>query len=60
MARKRGIMSDALKFEIARELGVSDTVRQEGWGGVSSRNCGNLVRKAIERAERTMAEPSKF
>lgn len=47
-------MSDRLKYALAEELGVADTVRREGWGGVTSRNCGNLVRLAIERAERTL------
>lgn len=55
MSRRRGIMSDALKYEFAKELGVDEIVRQEGWGGVSSRNCGNLVRMAIERAEQDLA-----
>ncbi|HHW43645.1 small, acid-soluble spore protein, alpha/beta type [Desulfofundulus thermobenzoicus] len=55
MARKRGgLMSDRLKYELAEELGVADVVRREGWGSVSSRNCGNLVRLAIQRAERAM------
>jgi small acid-soluble spore protein F (minor alpha/beta-type SASP) len=49
-------MSDALKYELAKELGVADTVAKEGWGSVSSRNCGNLVRLAIERAERALME----
>jgi len=44
-------MSDALKYELARELGVWDVVSHEGWGGVSSRNCGNLVRLAVQKAE---------
>jgi small acid-soluble spore protein F (minor alpha/beta-type SASP) len=48
-------MSDALKEELAEELGVAEIVRKEGWGGVSSRNCGNLVKLAIERAERALA-----
>ncbi|ADG82197.1 hypothetical protein Tfer_0294 [Thermincola ferriacetica] len=56
MARRRGLMSDTLKYELAKELGVYDTVRTSGWGEVSSRNCGNLVRLAIEKAERMMAE----
>ncbi len=56
MSRRRGIMSDSLKYELAKELGVLDTVQQEGWGEVSSRNCGNLVRLAIEKAERMMAQ----
>ena len=60
MSRRRGIMSDALKYELAKELGVFDTVEQSGWGEVSSRNCGNLVRLAIEKAERAMANSSDF
>jgi small acid-soluble spore protein F (minor alpha/beta-type SASP) len=50
MSNKRGIMSENLKQEIANELGVYNTVKTEGWGSVSSRNCGNMVKKAIEIA----------
>jgi small acid-soluble spore protein F (minor alpha/beta-type SASP) len=49
------MMSDNLKTEIARELGVYDTVRIGGWGEVSSRDCGNIVKKAIEMAERSIS-----
>jgi len=52
---RRPIMSEELKYEIARELGVEDLVKNEGWGSVSSRNCGNLVKVAIERAERELS-----
>lgn len=54
--RRRGLMSDELKMELARELGVADIVERDGgyFGNVSSKNCGNLVRLAIERAERTL------
>ncbi|MGB9885515.1 MAG: small, acid-soluble spore protein, alpha/beta type [Moorellales bacterium] len=48
-------MSEALKWELAKELGVAHIVATEGWGGVPSRECGNLVRKAIEIAERNLA-----
>lgn len=50
----RGMMSENLKMEIAKELGVYDTVRTAGWGDVTSRDCGNMVRKAIEIAERSI------
>lgn len=50
--RNKGIMSENLKEEIAKELGVYHIVQNEGWGSVSSRNCGNLVKKAIERANK--------
>lgn len=56
MSRRNGVMSDNLKYELARELGVDDIVAREGWGSVSSRNCGNLVRLAIERAEKSIAQ----
>lgn len=56
MSRHRGIMSDRLKEEIARELGVYDTVAKEGWGSVSARNCGNIVKTAIEMAERNLGD----
>ncbi|MGI6066475.1 MAG: small, acid-soluble spore protein, alpha/beta type [Bacillota bacterium] len=55
MARRRGVMSEELKMEIARELGFADTVQTEGFGAVPSRLCGSMVRQAIEIAERSMA-----
>ncbi|MGS0764323.1 small, acid-soluble spore protein, alpha/beta type [Syntrophomonas curvata] len=55
MARNRGLMSEQLKYEIARELGVDHIVATEGWGGVSSRDCGRVVAKAIEIAEKSLA-----
>jgi small acid-soluble spore protein F (minor alpha/beta-type SASP) len=45
-------MSENLKEELAKELGVYNTVKQSGWGEVSSRDCGNMVKKAIEMADR--------
>ena len=55
MSRNRGLMSENLKYEIARELGVDSIVSSEGWGGVSSRDCGNMVKKAIEIAEKSLS-----
>lgn len=54
MGRRRGIMSDQLKEEIAKELGFYDTVRQEGWGGIKARDAGNMVKRAIEMAEENL------
>jgi len=45
------LMTENLKEEIAKELGVYDQVKTEGgWGNVPSRTCGNMVTKAIEIA----------
>ncbi len=59
MARKKSIMSENLKYEIARELGVDQIVNTEGWGAVSSRDCGNIVKMAIQMAERSLSPQQK-
>jgi small acid-soluble spore protein F (minor alpha/beta-type SASP) len=56
LARKRGIMSEQLKYEIARELGVDQIVASQGWGAVTSRDCGNMVSKAIQLAEKSLTK----
>jgi small acid-soluble spore protein F (minor alpha/beta-type SASP) len=55
MGRRRGIMSDQLKEELAKELGFYDVVQQEGWGGIKARDAGNMVKRAIEIAEKQLA-----
>ena len=54
--RSRSTMSEALKMEIAKELGVAEIVNREGIGGVSSRDCGNMISKAIEIANRSVMQ----
>lgn len=58
MARRDKVMSEQLKEEIAKELGFYDTVQREGWGGIKSKDAGNMVKRAIERAEEQI-RPSK-
>lgn len=50
MAR-RGVMSEALKVELAKELGFYDVVQREGWGGIKAKDAGNMVKRAIQLAE---------
>ena len=56
MASRRSMMSEHLKVEIAKELGFYDVVKREGWGGIKSRDAGNMVKHAIQMAERGVAE----
>ncbi len=58
MARQR-IMSNRLKEEIAKELGFYDVVEREGWGGIRSRDAGNMVKRAVEIAQENLANQSK-
>ena len=59
MGRRRGVMSDQLKEEIAKELGFYDTVQKEGWGGIRARDAGNMVKRAIEMAERSIEQKDR-
>jgi small acid-soluble spore protein F (minor alpha/beta-type SASP) len=46
MSRRRSVMSEQFKAELAKDLGIYDKVQREGWGGIS-----NLVKRAIQIAE---------
>jgi len=51
MSKGRNSIPEEVKQEIAKELDIFDTVQRDGgYGNVSSRNCGNIVKKAVERA----------
>lgn len=55
MSKNKGLISENLKEEIAKELGVYDAVKEDGgWGNVSSKTCGSIVTKAIEIANRSV------
>lgn len=54
MSRRRGVMSERLKEELAKELGFYDVVQKEGWGGIRAKDAGNMVKRAIELAEQQM------
>lgn len=46
---------DRMKFEVASELGIAETVRQSGWSTMTSADCGRvggqMVRRMIEQYE---------
>ena len=52
MGKHRSIMSENLKSELAKEIGVYDIVEREGRGSLTSRDCGNIVTAAIKYAEK--------
>ena len=56
MSKNSKLISENLREEIAKELGVYEQVKQDGgsWANVSSRACGNIVSKAIEIANRSI------
>jgi len=55
MPSNKNLMSENLKAEIAKELGVYDIVQRDGgWENVSAKKCGSMVAKAIEIANRSV------
>lgn len=49
------LMSEETKMKLGERLGVAEIAREEGWGGVPARQCGNLVREAIKMAEEELS-----
>lgn len=44
-------MSEQFKYELAQDLGFAGTVEKEGWGGITTKDAGNMVKRAIQLAE---------
>ncbi len=59
MSRRRGIMTDDFKEELAKELGFWDVVQKDGWGGIRAKDAGNMVKLAIEKAQHQLASSNK-
>ncbi|MCL6589865.1 MAG: alpha/beta-type small acid-soluble spore protein [Firmicutes bacterium] len=59
MSRRNSIVSDEVKFEIARELGFADRIRVEDgsydYGNITTREAGLIVRGLIQKAEELLA-----
>lgn len=55
--RRRGVMSEELKYELAKDLGFYNKVQQEGWGGITTKDAGNMVKRAIQMAEQATRKP---
>ncbi|MFE4573864.1 small, acid-soluble spore protein, alpha/beta type [Paenibacillus chitinolyticus] len=51
---RRGVMSEGFKYELAKDLGFYETVEREGWGGIRSKDAGNMVKRALQIAEQTL------
>lgn len=59
MGRRRGTMSEEFKAELAKELGFYDTVKREGWGAITTKDAGNLVKRAIQIAEQSLSNQNR-
>ena len=59
MGRNRSIVSDEVKYEIARELGFADKINVDNgvydYGNITTREAGLIVRGLIRKAEELMA-----
>jgi hypothetical protein len=54
--RRRGMMSEEFKEELAKDLGFYDVVKKEGWEGIRSKDAGNMVKRAIQIAQQHLAK----
>jgi small acid-soluble spore protein F (minor alpha/beta-type SASP) len=58
MSQKNGIVSDQVKYEIAKELGFADRINvQNGnydYSNITTREAGLIVRGLLQKAEQLM------
>ncbi|SES23056.1 small acid-soluble spore protein F (minor alpha/beta-type SASP) [Gracilibacillus ureilyticus] len=54
MSRRRGIMSEHFKEELAKELGFYDKVKEKGWGEITANEAGSMVKRAVQIAEESL------
>jgi small acid-soluble spore protein F (minor alpha/beta-type SASP) len=59
LSRRKGVMSNQFKEELAKELGFYDVVQKEGWGGIRAKDAGNMVKRAIEIAEQQLMKQNQ-
>jgi len=63
MGRNRSIVSDEVKYEIARELGFADKINVDNgvydYGNITTREAGLIVRGLIQKAEELMARQTR-
>mgnify|MGYP000896322446 FL=1 len=59
MSRRGSIVSDRVKYEIAKELGFADRIQIENdhydYGNITTREAGLIVRGLIEKAEQLLS-----
>lgn len=53
--RRNSMMSEEFKMELAKELGFYDKVKAEGWGAITTRDAGNMVKRAVQMAQEALA-----
>lgn len=59
MSRRRSIVSDPVKYEIAKELGFADRIQVNNgsydYGNITTRQAGLIVRGLIQKAEELLS-----
>lgn len=55
--RRRGMMTGQFKYELAKDLGFADKVARDGWGAITAKEAGNMVKRAIQMAEQSLGGP---
>lgn len=55
--RRRGMMTEQFKYELAKDLGFAYKVARDGWGAITAKEAGNMVKRAIQMAEQSLGGP---
>lgn len=59
MSRRRGgTMSESFKYELAKDLGFADKIDRDGWGAITTKEAGSMVKRALQLAEESVSKRS--
>jgi small acid-soluble spore protein F (minor alpha/beta-type SASP) len=48
-------MSEQFKNELAKDLGFYNKVQQDGWGAITTKDAGNMVKRAVQIAQQSLS-----
>jgi len=52
MVKNISPISEELKMQVAAELGLAEKIKNEGWGSLTSREIGDIVKGMVEKGEK--------
>jgi len=51
-------MSESFKYELAKDLGFADKIDRDGWGAITTKEAGSMVKRALQLAEESVSKRS--
>lgn len=54
MSVNQQVISEEFKMQVAAELGLAEKIQKSGWGSLTSKEIGSIVKKMVEKGEKNI------